>query len=182
MGYGDKPQLGDIAYGKDIGKGKGYHRFIWHSCIDCGVERWSPFSKSHSPPKRCQPCHCKLATQRLVESTKGKHAEGYKGGRTQEGYKLIYLHPDNFFYSMANSNHYVAEHRLVIAQSLGRNLHPFEIVHHKNHIRDDNRLENLQLVSDDRHKQITIMENRIKFLESKVSALETEIALLKVGE
>jgi len=41
-----------------------------------------------------------------------------------------------------------------------------KIVHHKNHKRDDNRIENLQLVSDDRHNQITILEVRIKYLES----------------
>ncbi len=66
-----------------------------------------------------------------------------------------------------------------MAKSLGRCLHPFEIVHHKNHIRGDNRIANLQLISDDRHKQLTIMEERIKFLESRVTTLEVENILLK---
>jgi len=96
-----------------------------------------------------------------------------------DGYIGIRLSANGFFHPMVSKDGYVLEHRLVVARHLGRCLYRWEIVHHKNHIRDDNRIENLQLVSDDRHRQITILENAIRHLEKRVTLLEAENIILR---
>ena len=176
------PNIGDIAKGQVIGKNRGT-TYQWCACVECGLERWVNFSFTHQPAQRCQVCGNKApgCREKRAESAsfhnRGAKNYWWKGGRTKttDGYIFIMLFPDDFFYSMARSNGYVFEHRLVMAKHIGRNLHRWEIVHHKNHIRDDNRIENLQLVGDDRHSQITILEMRIKKLEAENKALHALI-------
>ena len=73
---------------------------------------------------------------------KGENSHFWKGGKIKNnGYVMVYNpeHPNS------NPNGYVREHRLVMEQELGRLLNDDEQIHHKNGVRDDNRIENLEL-------------------------------------
>jgi len=87
-------------------------------------------------------------TGRKYPNRRGENAWNWKGGRRMDerGYIQIRAteHP--------NAIHgYVLEHRLVMEKYLGRYLESWEHVHHKNRIRDDNRLENLEIVTSSEH-------------------------------
>lgn len=85
-----------------------------------------------------------------IKARKGKKSANNKGGRIKDkiGYILIWMpeHPN------AKVAGYIYEHRLVISESLGRPLKSTEFVHHRNGIKDDNRLENLELLTHNVHR------------------------------
>jgi hypothetical protein len=70
--------------------------------------------------------------------------------KNRDGYIYVPLYPESPFFSMRSyqkriGDASVAEHRLVVAMALGRPLLGIENVHHINGIKNDNRLENLEL-------------------------------------
>lgn len=98
---------------------------------------------------------------RMGLSGKGKHNHWgmnnpcWKGGRKtrNDGYVLVRLYPDHPLYGLANKSGYAMEHRVIMAEHLGRLLLPFpiEIVDHKNGIKGDNNFGNLRLKSQSKH-------------------------------
>ncbi|MFC7817595.1 HNH endonuclease signature motif containing protein [Streptomyces sp. NPDC057367] len=56
-----------------------------------------------------------------------------------------YTNADGYVLVKIASGKVIFEHRLVMEQHIGRPLHKGETVHHINGVRDDNRLENLEL-------------------------------------
>ena len=171
-------EVGDIRKAFEIGRGKTNknQKYIWSACQECGRQRWTTMRRGQTKHPRCNVCAAK-------EKQVLRHPPNWTPGTVyQSGYVSIRLEKGDFFYPMARRIGYVFEHRLVMAKHLGRNLHAWEIVHHKNHVKDDNRIENLQLVSNDGHNQITILEKRLSYLERRVTLLEAENVLLREGK
>lgn len=125
-------------------------------CIACGETR-----KLNHAHRKCHPCTYRDRKDRLQNrclkcnklislrtrhckscSKRGEEHPSWKGGvTTSAGYRMLHLqdHPN------AQKSGYVMEHIVVMSQFLGRPLLPGENVHHLNGIRDDNRIENLEL-------------------------------------
>ena len=144
----------------------------WVICPDCKNGRWVILSSTKRATfmGRCHSCNASLRGGNRVKS-------GYRWVNSQ-GYIMVKLQPDDFFYSMVGKDGYIGEHRLVMAMSLGRCLHSWELVHHRGkrykgvENRGDNFLDNLQLVSDDKHKQISILEAKIARLQKENKELK----------
>lgn len=81
---------------------------------------------------------------------KGNKSPGWTGGIiNKRGYIFIYTpeHPHN-------DRKYVKRSRLTMEKKLGRYLHTREHVHHINGIKDDDRIENLALLSISEHMSL----------------------------
>jgi hypothetical protein len=71
---------------------------------------------------------------------RGENNHHWKGGRSIErGYVVLYD------YDTSNPRRRILEHRKVMEEHLGRRLAINERIHHKNGIKTDNRIENLEL-------------------------------------
>ena len=110
-------------------------------CLGCGnkcvlTQKWRKYCTQ-------------ICANRHIQSYGSDHGK-WKGGRSKsDGYILILVPPEN---PMAGWNgRYVFEHRLVMAKHLGRPLLSSEIVHHRNGIKTDNRLQNLVLTTRSDH-------------------------------
>jgi len=160
-----KGALGDIRRRDQVGLA-GRSLIIWNACPGCGIEKWSALAlyKKQDGKVSCSSCigkrtvnqnnlkwwnegshksDCKCAR---CSDQKGENNPQWRGGISRQGeYVTVKIYPDNIMYEMADSRGYVMEHRLIMAQELGRPLKAGETVHHINGVKDDNRLENLEL-------------------------------------
>lgn len=79
---------------------------------------------------------------------KGVRNTNWKGGKNYDGQGYIRVwRPEHPF----NNGGYVLEHRLVMENKLKRLLRKEEVIHHINGVKDDNRVENLELMTRHEH-------------------------------
>lgn len=143
-------------------------------CPQCGVVLWR---RKVYLGHLCQKCSVILKIHVRADN------HNWKGGRLVNhcGYIDVKVYPDNPFYSMANRHGYIPEHRLVMAQSIGRCLEKWEVIHHKNNIKTDNRLENLEMVLQSKNLAYSLQETRIRELEKQVRLLKFQVRQLRHG-
>lgn len=103
-------------------------------------EAWRRIGRSMAGRKRSE------ETRRKVSEAHKLHGVGHKKLRN-DGYISVYYpeHP------RSAKEGYIMEHHLVMEKIIGRPIAPGEVVHHRNHIRNDNRIENLSLMTFKEH-------------------------------
>ncbi len=127
------------------------------TCPRCNKRRWVADSTIYTKLKKSQQyigyCHW-CAGKVKGEFYRGERSSQWKGGRSVRPNSYVYLciSPEHKFACMRQVAGQVPEHRLVMAEALNRPLESWEMVHHKNGIKGDNRIGNLKLVNRCSHK------------------------------
>jgi len=131
------PKLNDI-------KKVGTNYYIYQACVDCGKKRYVP--KVKNPPLRCKSC-----------AHLGNRSHRWQGGQCVfGGYTYIYSpnHP------RGNSWGYVKRAVLVLEEKLGRPIKDGYDCHHRNEIKSDDSLDNLEELEHGYHSSISNKERR----------------------
>ena len=102
------------------------------------------------------------AQRKLISERNSCHYNGLNGyGHTKKhnrGYVMAYV-PDH---PKAHRDGYLQLHTVVMERHIGRYLTEDEVVHHINHKRDDNRIENLMLMDKHEHRSMHMKERFAK--------------------
>lgn len=151
--------------------------YITRVCEACGKE-FRDYPSNMLQRGKYQRRYCSWACRK--KHYKGSDNPSWKGRyKNRAGYVVVRdsLIPEEFK-SMITCGH-VLEHRLVMAQHLGRPLEVNEVVHHKNRIKDDNRIENLELYPLYEHTGITNGDKLIRRLRKENKRLRRRIQELE---
>ena len=90
---------------------------------------------------------------KILLGLKGEKNGNWKGGKHSrvDGYKLV---RKGVISRNAKGSRYILEHRLIMEKHLGRKLKRSEVVHHKNGNNSDNRISNLEIITQSEHAKL----------------------------
>lgn len=126
-------------------QGKHVHQVAKKVCIECGIIFSKPYSLSKNGWAKQKLCSRKCRSKFLMRTLlKGENNPRWNGGRgaTSNGYIEVISPPE----CSKNTRGRILEHRKIMEEHLKRKLLPTEVVHHINHNKQDNRMENLELI------------------------------------
>lgn len=121
------------------------HHRSKHPCADCG----KPCDRRATRCNRCGPTYHQTLKIR-----------GEPTFHKPSGYWLVKVPLEDPMASMRNSQGYVRQHRLVMADYIGRPLTDDEHVHHEDHDRGNNDITNLRLMGRLDHIRMHAEERR----------------------
>lgn len=163
----------------ELGKPVFKNRDPWyypHICSNCGKQTWHQRKDLNRV--------CKDCAYQVRKTAKGDKHANWKGGTYNhvDGYIYVQVLPGSPYYSMAQGRGYVLEHRLVVALKIGRPLESWEVVHHINGDKTDNREENLELLPDKiNHLPYNLLQATMAKQALKIKLLEWRVKELEQG-
>jgi len=140
---------------------------------------WTGGRKSIGGPSKSEKIKASLAIA-FPEGRRGERSARWNGGRSSAGSNQQYVYMWASDHPFANKQHYVMEHRLVMEKKIGRYLESDEIVHHINGVKNDNRIENLELTHKGEHTKNHFEDSfRTREVERKLVEVKDEVTRLK---
>lgn len=144
----------------------------------CGIESRKTHDYPASDKQRdwCRKLGASMKGRKITQEQKDSISKANKGRRKHldyefggheklrsDGYVKVYC-PDH---PHCTKDGYVMKHILVMEREIGRYLNPGECVHHKNRVRNDNRIENLALMTIHDHMSMHMKERHKNRREQK---------------
>lgn len=124
-------------------------------CATCGKDlprdRIAGLTSDRKPILYC-------SRQCMFESNRGENHHAWNGGKIVDvgGYVKVRV-----------EGNYVQEHRIVMERAIGRKLHRWETVHHKDGDRKNNHISNLQLMGT-RHPRGQFYQDWVEYLMTSI--------------
>ena len=143
-----------------LGKPNRWGQSQWEVVCDCG--RTKTVGGNSLKRGLTKSCGCGMVKR-------GAENPRWKGGvKVYNGYRFIYVSEPSKI-RVGAMNVYLPEHAVVMSTHLGRPLLRGETVHHKNGNRQDNRIENLDLMPVNRHPAGQRAEDLVKYAHDIIS-------------